>query len=74
MDDRHTRPPADTEPPYPETPAAAEPDLPVTSEAPPPVAVYDRPENTGKTNTILIGVIAVIVLVVLAILLMMFIF
>ena len=73
MDDRHT-PPANTDPSYPETPGVVDNDMPVTNEAPPPIGVYDRPENTGRTNSMIIGVVAVIVLILLAILLVMFIF
>lgn len=74
MDDRHTPPPANTELPYPEASGDMDHDLPVTNEAPERVAVYDRPENTGRTNNIIIGVVAVIILILLAILLVMFLF
>lgn len=74
MDDRYTPPPANT-PSSPETSDATGPDVPVaSSEAPPPIGVYDRPENTGGTNNIIIGVVAVIILILLAILLVMFLF
>lgn len=74
MDDRRNLPPANAEPPYPETSGAPEPDIPVTSGSLPSVGVYDRPGETGRTNSIVVGVVAVIVLILLAILLVMFIF
>ncbi len=72
MDDRRELPPANAEPPYPEASGAADHNMPAAGVAPPPVGVYDRPEHTGKTTSIVIGVVAVIVLILLAILLIMF--
>lgn len=74
MDDRRDLPPTNTEPSYPETSGAPEHDIPSAGGAPPAVGVYDRPAHTGRTNSIVIGVVAAIVLVLLAILLVMFIF